>query len=424
MTSPGPGTVAVRRVTGQLLGWLTVLTTPAWAIGATLQAPGMARWWNVVVLLAIGGSAVALVVSGLVRDLGRRPAVAMAAAVLFAVLTWPLAVTDVEAAATRLPWPWLIIPLGLAAVAILDSLLASTAYGVVVALSLASYRTLDLGGAGPPTAVALEALLILSISIGLALIVRAAWAAARRVDDDAAKAAEERAATARLATAAATRSDVDAVLHDQVLAALTVVVRSPTSRDVAPLARDALAALEAAQGEPGRRDGRPPVGVAELRGRIEATVRMVAPTARFSDGADPDVQVPEPVTRAVVEAAAEAVRNSMRHGHREGRPPEITIELSRPSAPVAAAAPDRAGPGLRVVVRDDGPGFDPAAVAPERLGLDVSIRGRMRAVGGSALVTSRPGSGTAITLTWPAADEPAVVAAVPGAAETERTADR
>ena len=59
------------------------------------------------------------------------------------------------------------------------------------------------------------------------------------------------------------------------------------------------------------------------------------------------------------------------------------------------------GYGVTVTVRDEGAGFEPGAVDPYRLGLRVSIRGRLAAVrGGSARVTSTPGRGTTVTLDW------------------------
>ena len=55
---------------------------------------------------------------------------------------------------------------------------------------------------------------------------------------------------------------------------------------------------------------------------------------------------------------------------------------------------------VRVVVADDGPGFDPQRVPSSRYGIREAIVGRMRAVGGQAQVRSRPGSGTTVLLEW------------------------
>ncbi|MGM1059604.1 sensor histidine kinase [Saccharothrix sp. Mg75] len=56
---------------------------------------------------------------------------------------------------------------------------------------------------------------------------------------------------------------------------------------------------------------------------------------------------------------------------------------------------------VHCAVVDEGRGFDPAAVAPDRLGLAESVRGRLHDVGGTAAVFSRVGEGTTVLLTVP-----------------------
>ena len=73
-------------------------------------------------------------------------------------------------------------------------------------------------------------------------------------------------------------------------------------------------------------------------------------------------------------AAREAMLNAARHAGGE-----VSVYLE--------GSPD----AVDVYVRDRGPGFDPAKVAPGRLGVRESIVGRMRRAGGSATV--RPGAG-------------------------------
>ena len=51
-------------------------------------------------------------------------------------------------------------------------------------------------------------------------------------------------------------------------------------------------------------------------------------------------------------------------------------------------------------VRDDGVGFDPGAVGPDRMGLRI-MRERLDGVGASLDVDSAPGRGTTITAVWP-----------------------
>lgn len=60
---------------------------------------------------------------------------------------------------------------------------------------------------------------------------------------------------------------------------------------------------------------------------------------------------------------------------------------------------------VTVMVTDRGAGFDPAAVAPDRLGLRTSVVERMEAVGGRAKIWSAPGEGTSIIISAPTRQE-------------------
>ncbi len=58
---------------------------------------------------------------------------------------------------------------------------------------------------------------------------------------------------------------------------------------------------------------------------------------------------------------------------------------------------------VTVMVTDQGRGFDPAAVPPDRLGLRTSVVERMTTVGGQVRIWSAPGEGTSVILSAPAA---------------------
>jgi signal transduction histidine kinase len=66
---------------------------------------------------------------------------------------------------------------------------------------------------------------------------------------------------------------------------------------------------------------------------------------------------------------------------------------------------DDEGEAVTVTIRDDGPGIPPGrltlAAADGRLGVSQAIFGRMRDLGGSARVTSVPGTGTEVRLRLP-----------------------
>ncbi len=114
----------------------------------------------------------------------------------------------------------------------------------------------------------------------------------------------------------------------------------------------------------------------ELAHRLELDVRV---------DADPDVEAAPDVRDALARIVGEALANAARHGVAR----RATVEL-------------RAGPPRRLLVRDDGRGFDPdpALVPDGSFGLQ-SMRERAAAVGGHVEIRSAPGAGTEVEVTLP-----------------------
>ena len=86
---------------------------------------------------------------------------------------------------------------------------------------------------------------------------------------------------------------------------------------------------------------------------------------------------------ALAAATREALRNAARHA--PGAPIVVFAEITESRA--------------EVFVRDQGPGFDPETVAPERRGIRDAIVGRMASAGGRASIESARGEGTEVALT-------------------------
>lgn len=97
----------------------------------------------------------------------------------------------------------------------------------------------------------------------------------------------------------------------------------------------------------------------------------------------PPGALPAPVRRAVFLATREALHNAARHAD----PRHVHVRFAHDAG------------RLHVSVHDDGGGFDPGGVRAGR-GL-ASLRHRASQAGGTAEVTSRPGSGTSVTLDVP-----------------------
>lgn len=111
--------------------------------------------------------------------------------------------------------------------------------------------------------------------------------------------------------------------------------------------------------------------------RVDFTARLPGP------------RLPAELETVIFRIAQEALTNVRRHAA-AGR---VEVLL------------DRTATHVLVTVRDDGRGFDPAAVPEDRFGLE-GLRQRCRLLGGEPRITTAPGRGTAIevALPIPAAD--------------------
>jgi signal transduction histidine kinase/phage shock protein PspC (stress-responsive transcriptional regulator) len=180
------------------------------------------------------------------------------------------------------------------------------------------------------------------------------------------------------------RAEMAAHLHDSVLQTLALVQqRAEDPRAVAALARRQERELR------GWLAGRTASGAGEQR--LGAALEAVADEVEQAHGVTVEVivtgdRVIDERGLALVAAAREAVVNAAKFGGGS----EVSVFA------------EAGGDDLRVFVRDRGPGFDLAAVPPDRRGVRESILGRMARHGGHAVVHSATGTGTEVELSLPA----------------------
>jgi len=204
--------------------------------------------------------------------------------------------------------------------------------------------------------------------------------AARRYDETARRAADAVAATAAAAASRAARERMEALVHDEVFTALLLGSQRIAAAASAQ-ARRALALLD--QVDAPTDDRSLPVSI--LVRWLDRTVQEVAPSARVDLDGWADLTLPGYVADALTDAVRQALVNAVRHA------PGAIID-------VAVAVGEH---GVRISVADDGPGFDLASVPSHRMGVSVSILGRVNALpGASAAVAAQPGSGTIVSLAW------------------------
>jgi signal transduction histidine kinase len=260
----------------------------------------------------------------------------------------------------------------------------------------------------------LYSLLLVSVFVAFTL---AARQAAARVDDATLLTRHAEARRAARVSRRQERLRIDALVHDSVISTLLMagLGRTPPTV-VSDHASKTLSQLDALRSPPVE----PVVLVSDVVRRIRRLVRQLAPDATmdFDDpsrgGGFVERTVPSVAVAALLGAVGEALRNSVASAAGPGRPAR---RVHRAVQVVSTTE------GFQVTVSDDGVGFSPAGVPPERLGIAESIVGRMERVPhGAANVRSSPGSGTDIVLAW--APARGTSTARPGPAADRRAAKR
>ena len=182
------------------------------------------------------------------------------------------------------------------------------------------------------------------------------------------------------------RVRTDALVHDSVLTTFLSAAQAfdPASEALAVrMAQNALRVL-AHVAESAMHGPRVP-----LSQTLAAAEPDLEPLRQHVDLVVRDVQtlmLPEHVAEAMVTAMTQAMTNSVKHAG---------------SGVARSAVLEPYGiDGLRIVVEDDGVGFDPSGVSAERLGVRVSILERVQRVDGTAVITSTPGEGTRVELCY------------------------
>ena len=134
-----------------------------------------------------------------------------------------------------------------------------------------------------------------------------------------------------------------------------------------------------------------------MESNLEDLLHQLGEAVTGREGVPVTVEVPHPCKLpnelhiALYRIAQEALNNIVKHA----RSTQVTIQLQ------TVCDPEGQLQKLELRVADDGRGFDPQQVAPERMGLNI-MRERAQAVGAEFAVQSILGEGTVIMVTWAA----------------------
>jgi nitrate/nitrite-specific signal transduction histidine kinase len=111
--------------------------------------------------------------------------------------------------------------------------------------------------------------------------------------------------------------------------------------------------------------------------------------------------LPTDVHVALYRIAQEALNNVVKHAH--AKHVEVRLRCVPPAPDIGECTEM-----VSVLVKDDGRGFDPSAISPDRLGLRI-LRERAQAIGAKLTIDSQRGRGTVVEVLWVGEDGLAVV---------------
>lgn len=345
-------------------------------------APLTAAWWTPAATVAVFGTGLSMGVASFFRDTVwvQFTAAVAAGTYLVAALSWWVAWSGDTFDANGLPLSTFPGVAGLAAGCVLPGWLAFGYLATIIAsvqLSLAALRAPIVDS--PLFAELTFALVFCSIFLAAAI---GAFRTARILDATIDGAHRQASITAAVDARTVERERFDALIHDGVLSTLLAVARQGRTPGVIAQAEQTLAQLDSLRSQSDIVEFDAGETAAHLRSAATSVDEHIAVTVDTTA----ETHYPADVVRTLGAALSEAVRNSVRHGG---------VDATRTASIHVGSSL------LDIVMRDNGSGFEPTDVPPHRLGVAVSIHGRMRSLqGGSSQLESVVGSGTTVRLSW------------------------
>ncbi|MGI6798068.1 ATP-binding protein [Gordonia sihwensis] len=345
-------------------------------------------WWLPVSISLVGGSATALLLDASFGN-GRRVGplslllgVANAAAVVLWLVAWKGGAAPSTYGSPPI-WP--------ANTVVLPAVVMATVYRPRVTVTYTAFVLILLATAqqyvkqGQLGTIGYANSLLTATLVGVFLTVEYSMMRALRETDarrDRILAASANAASRAARTAE--RERLDAVVRDGVVAMLRLVSENPADAETRREAATALADLDGRSAL-----YRPPLHVSARESvlRLREAVNAIGDDTMIDLRVDdPEIEYPHVLVESLVDAAAEAVANAVTH---------------------AGPGSSRALVGvfdahlIRLRIVDDGVGFDPDRVPPDRAGIELGILRRMREQpGGGAWIDSSASDGTMVSLEW------------------------
>ena len=283
------------------------------------------------------------------------------------------------------PWIWWLLGISAVAAGTSFSFWLGVTYIFVVSIGWIVIRISPSGGSGELILAVQDSVhLFILASIGTAMAAAIRWQAAKTdfanqsLIASGVKSAQSQAINLE-------QSRLDALVHDSVLTTLLVASKAQTKEEIALARISAADAIRRLDLDNSSVEIVTPVTQVSFFEALRNRIHEVYPNFEVSLEQTNDSELPETASEALSEATLQAVDNSTKHA---GSCTKRIVSLQSQ------------GKGLKIVVSDNGKGFRPSKISKDRLGIQLSIIGRVKSVGGRVFIRSEPGKGTDVVLEW------------------------
>ena len=303
-----------------------------------------------------------------------------------AVVSWPVFIVATPSA-DAVPWLYYLLTVATSMAAIAFSRALAVCYLLVVPALMAGGRILA-SSSTSAVEVSLDSVRAIILGGAVLLIVTMLRQASSAVDAAQTAALASYSRAVRQHATEVERAQVDSIVHDGVLTTLLSAARArgPEAKALAAtMAANTIGfLLQAATVGP---DDGSTLPIGAVSARIVEAARGSGGVFEIRANSIGARAIPAAAADAVVAASVQAIVNSVQHAP-AATARWVSVRGLRPL-------------GVEVRIGDDGPGFDPAGIPRERLGLRLSILERVANAGGVATVASQAGTGTVVTIRWP-----------------------
>lgn len=319
------------------------------------------------------------------RSNGKVGFAALSITTLFALLTWAFQLDGGALHVGEKPWMWWGI--GIAALSAVGGFGIVISSAILVTIPL-MWFFLEVSNIGVPVDFWLaveESAFSFLFSMVLATLVVVLRYESSKVDEANQKSSEAAIELAKNDAIHRERDRVDALVHDSVLTTLLVAANANDldsqhdARELAIAARQKLVTAQESSGE------NQTITINSLFSALSIAISRQDENLSISSEGQSDMQIPGDVAEALTEATLQAVANALQHAGAESKVEVFLKGLSD---------------GVKIVVKDNGKGFRVSRIPKNRLGVKLSIIGRIQSVGGKAFIDSKLGVGTNIVFEW------------------------